>query len=474
MQRILAIFLTLTLLFTALMPLAMAEEEDTLIVTVNGEEIYQTEVENYAEDLISYYSQYGYDLSSDENRTLVNQMAMDYILQSKFITQEAHRLGLDAFSEEEIASLNETIDSVYESLISQAMSAYGITPADDATDEDKDAARSTAITLLDSMGYTKAYIQTNETEELLTEKLMAVLTEDLSVTSEEVEQAFQERAEADRESYEGNTMAYEFQTGYYGQESYYVPEGFRGVTHILLKVDDELLNTYQDLVARLEEQEAEAETETQTEAETETQTEAETETQTEAETETETVTEEAKEEEEGEEKEEETPVTQADVDAARDAILASVQDTIDAIHAKMDAGVSFAELIEEYGEDPGMKVEPNKSNGYSVSADSILYDPIFVDAAFSVDHVGDVSEPVISSFGVHLVQYTRDVPSGIVELTDDIRASLEEELLSNKEQDALNTAFTAWKEASEIVYTEAGEAYRPEVQENAEDAEPLE
>ena len=458
MQRILAIFLTLTLLCTALMPLAMAEEEDTLIVTVNGEEIYQTEVENYAEDLISYYSQYGYDLSSDENRTLVNQMAMDYILQSKFITQEAHRLGLDAFSEEEIASLNETIDSVYESLISQAMSAYGITPADDATDEDKDAARSTAITLLDSMGYTKAYIQTNETEELLTEKLMAVLTEDLSVTSEEVEQAFQERAEADRESYEGNTMAYEFQTGYYGQESYYVPEGFRGVTHILLKVDDELLNTYQDLVARLEEQEAEAETETQTEAETE----------------AETVTEEAKEEEEGEEKEEETPVTQADVDAARDAILASVQDTIDAIHAKMDAGVSFAELIEEYGEDPGMKVEPNKSNGYSVSADSILYDPIFVDAAFSVDHVGDVSEPVISSFGVHLVQYTRDVPSGIVELTDDIRASLEEELLSNKEQDALNTAFTAWKEASEIVYTEAGEAYRPEVQENSEDAEPLE
>ncbi|MBQ9326716.1 MAG: peptidylprolyl isomerase [Clostridia bacterium] len=466
MQRILAIFLTLTLLCTALMPLAMAEEEDTLIVTVNGEEIYQTEVENYAEDLISYYSQYGYDLSSDENRTLVNQMAMDYILQSKFITQEAHRLGLDAFSEEEIASLNETIDSVYESLISQAMSAYGITPADDATDEDKDAARSTAITLLDSMGYTKAYIQTNETEELLTEKLMAVLTEGLSVTSEEVEQAFQERAEADRESYEGNTMAYEFQTGYYGQESYYVPEGFRGVTHILLKVDDELLNTYQDLVARLEEQEAEAETETQTEAETETQTEAE--------TETETVTEEAKEEEEGEEKEEETPVTQADVDAARDAILASVQDTIDAIHTKMDAGVSFAELIEEYGEDPGMTVEPNKSNGYSVSADSILYDPIFVDAAFSVDHVGDVSEPVISSFGVHLVQYTRDVPSGIVELTDDIRASLEEELLSNKEQDALNTAFTAWKEASEIVYTEAGEAYRPEVQENAEDAEPLE
>lgn len=45
---------------------------------------------------------------------------------------------------------------------------------------------------------------------------------------------------------------------------------------------------------------------------------------------------------------------------------AALQDTIDEIRAKLDAGVDFDTLLEEYGQDEAMKVEPYKSRGYIV------------------------------------------------------------------------------------------------------------
>ena len=47
---------------------------------------------------------------------------------------------------------------------------------------------------------------------------------------------------------------YEYYTNYMGSKSYYVPEGYRGISHILLKVDQDLLSTYTSLAAELEEQ----------------------------------------------------------------------------------------------------------------------------------------------------------------------------------------------------------------------------
>ena len=33
-----------------------------------------------------------------------------------------------------------------------------------------------------------------------------------------------------------------------------------------------------------------------------------------------------------------------------------------------------------------------------------------------MEKIGDISEPVVGSYGVHILQYVRDVPSGAVEL----------------------------------------------------------
>ena len=178
------------------------------------------------------------------------------------------------------------------------------------------------------------------------------------------------------------------------------------------------MDTYTDLLARYEEQmDAEAETET-----------------AEADTTAEDTTEAA--------------VTAEDVDAAKAAVIASVQDTIDEINQKLSQGVSFDDLIAEYGTDSGM-TSGEYPNGYEVALASYGYVQEFVSAAFSVDTMGDVSQPVVSDYGVHIVKYVADVPAGPIELTDDLKAVIYENLMDEKSNVILND----WHNSADIVYT---------------------
>ena len=165
-RKMLACLLALVMVLIACTPV-LAEEEDAVLAVINGENVLQSQVDEFANQIISYYSQYGYDLSSEDNQSLVRQMAMESYIQKVFTTQESARLGLDQLTDEESQALSDTIESVYEGLIDQAMTAFGLTPAEDASEEDKAAARDSAIEQLNAVGYTREFIERNETEGLL-------------------------------------------------------------------------------------------------------------------------------------------------------------------------------------------------------------------------------------------------------------------------------------------------------------------
>jgi peptidyl-prolyl cis-trans isomerase D len=87
--------------------------------------------------------------------------------------------------------------------------------------------------------------------------------------------------------------------------------------------------------------------------------------------------------------------------AAAEAVLAQIQ----AIRDRIIAGEKFAELAEAESQDPG-----SASLGGSLGTiERGLMDPAFDLAAFSLP-VGEVSEPVRSRFGYHLVEVTEIVP----------------------------------------------------------------
>ena len=407
---------------------------DTVLATVNGMDLTWEDVQEHLTNIIDTYSQQGVDFSKEENLTQARQIAMQYAIDYALLRQEAARLGLDQITEEDEASLATQNSELWE----EAISTYiqnNLNLSEEATDAEKEAARASAINFYESQGYTMDSTLADARQALVYERTIAELCKDVEVTDEMIQAEFDTAVEADKDQYDGNIGMYEYMTQYYGQPSYYQPSGYRGVTHILLKVDDALLQNYLDLSAKLEEQAERVETGTDAEA---------------------TAAPEATEE----------PVTQEQVDAAEAAVIASVQPTVDEIMAKFQAGTEFLTLVDEYGTDPGMQSDPYRTEGYPVHQDSIIWDPAFIKGAFSVDHVGEVSKPVVGNNGVHLVYYLRDVPAGPVELTDEIKAELREQLVEAAENEAVGEAVEGLYNNAEIVYTSFGEAFKvPEVEE---------
>ena len=157
---------------------------------------------------------------------------------------------------------------------------------------------------------------------------------------------------------------------------------------------------------------------------------------------------------------EDQTISQEDVDAAYAAIIASVQPDIDAISQAYQNGTPFEELIAQYNTDPGMDEESTLRNGYPVHQEGELFVKEFMDSAFSLENVGDLSDPLVSKFGVHILYYLRDIPE-VTPLTDELRQELLETLRTEREDSAISDTLDAWYNSAEVVFTQEGEAFDP-------------
>ena len=175
LSRLLAMLLALTLCTLPVLG-AVAEEatatdaaEETtsptdVMVTVNGEEILREFVDTIADNLSYSYSQYGYDTTDAEFQKAIEQVAVEYAIQYQLMEQKAVEWGLDQFTDEELADLKATTTENWNSLVDSYITSYG-NLKDDATDEEKLAARTSALAALESMGYTEETMLENESEQ---------------------------------------------------------------------------------------------------------------------------------------------------------------------------------------------------------------------------------------------------------------------------------------------------------------------
>ena len=372
MKRLFCILLSLAMLISASFALAedtadaaaetaeVLSDEPVLLVTVNGDEIWSND--NYLLYTQANYENYaasnGYNTADENLIKAINQQSLYETIGYRLILQKGKELGLDQITDEDKTGFETDAKAQWEEIVSSFISSMGKV-TEESSDEDKAAARADAeAQLLSDYGFDEArYVEeyiSQASSNTVYSRVTDHLSKDLKVTDEDVQTYFEDLVKDDQETYENDAGAYEFYTQYYGQPSYYMPEGYRGITHILLKVDDDLLNNWKDLSARLEEQ-AQAETDTPAAEET--------------------PAEDAEPTAEPEPTEE--PVTEEMVTKAKEAILESVKATVDEIKARLDAGATFDDLIKEYGTDPGMQDDTMRAEGYPVHNDSIRYDPAF-------------------------------------------------------------------------------------------------
>ena len=378
--------------------LGLNAAEVLVVATVGGTVIHNTEPMEQYNQVAEYYAMFG--ITDEETLNALKRDILDTFVNEAVLNEKARELGLDVYTEEELAENAAKALEQYELEIANYIDYYR---EEGITDEE---ARAALIADMDAQGFTLQYIEQNLLHTAVSDKLRGMLTENVVLTEEALIEYYNARVEEERGRYNEDVSEFEYAT-LDGTPAAYVPEGFRAVKQILIALSDEqadaligLENELADINIALEEQE---------------------------------------------ERDENSMNRKAELEAEIQAINDSLQSRADEVIAKIAEGVDFEMLIEVYGSDPGMMEEPGKSRGYYVWADSVIWEAEFTEAAMALKNIGDISEPVRTDSGVHIIKYMGDVAAGAVPL-ESIREALESQALDALKEEAYEAGMLAWRE----------------------------
>lgn len=361
-----------------------------VVATVDGDEILLSDVEGYFQTLASQYAGY-VDVNQEAIRSVLMEQALEYAIQVKLMQHEAARLGLDQLTDEEGASLDQKAEENYNAALAN-YSAY-LTESG-VTEED---AKAQAEVYFASQGYALEKVKEQYRMSQVLNTLYSSIIDPVTVSDEDVKAAYDEKVAAEKASYDADPAAY-CTAVISGTTAYYTPEGIRAVKHILIKPEkiDEI-NTLKGTIANAETSEAD----------------------------------------------------KAEAQTQLDALLKEAQPKVDEVQAKIDAGEDFQSLIDTYGEDPGMQAgSANAEKGYYVS-EGASFDAAFLAAALALEKVGDVSAPVLGSYGYHFIRYESDVPAGPVAY-DSVKEALSSEALKTAQSSTFSKKLDEMKAAAKI------------------------
>ena len=477
-----ALLLAMVMLLSGCNLIGYDEELDgaQVVAKVNDTEITKAEWEAYRDYLASYYQQYyqqyfGVTMQlTEEDIKSYGDAALEQMIENVVLQDKMKEFGFEPLPEEDatdVESYAESMFSFYKQMIryqnypdletveEEAERLASATPDEATLDEATlDEAKATVTNAeldemltndLTSIGYTREYFVQNQTASVQREKIREKAAEGVEVTDEQVQEEFDKRVATQKESYDANPAAYVTAENN-GTTNYYAPEGYRGVKNLLIRFSTEKQSEISDLNSAISSANS-------------TLTDAQKQLDTLNGTDTSEYDEEAKAsyDEEVAALNETVATAQATLDEsnaklgtvtaeAYDEILATAQDVL----ARAQAGEDFDALLEEYGEDTGMKNEPNKSRGYLVCEGLSIYEQSFQDAAMALEKVGDVSSELVkTSYGYHILQYATDITPGAVELTEEIKSDIYNTLLSDAKDAAYDSAVTQWvSEANVTTY----------------------
>lgn len=109
---------------------------------------------------------------------------------------------------------------------------------------------------------------------------------------------------------------------------------------------------------------------------------------------------------------------------------------------RIEGGEDFTALMDEYGTDPGMQREPTRTLGYLLSQSTDFVDE-FKEAALQLKAVGDISAPVQSGYGYHIIQLTSQIES-MTYAWEDLKDYYMQYKLTDLKTKQLQKIFTEW------------------------------
>lgn len=391
--RLLAVALAVMML--AGCSLVTVNEEKIVVATVGDETITKAE---FNEGFNALLSQYGYTQDSEEIADQLKTLKENYIAQmveDKVLEKKIKELGLDQVTDEEKAAAEQEIQDWYDEQYAALVENF---KADDTVEDPEAKAAETIENYLSQYGLTLDQMKENSVASISSDKLYDYVTKDVTVTEEEAKIEFANKVAAAKEKYDADLSAYvsDFENG---ATIYYTPKGCYYIKHILISLTDEQKQDIKNLRADDDETVA------------------------------------------------------ATADEKREEYLLTIREKAESVLKLVDEGGDFEALMEEYGEDPGMKNEAYK-NGYLTYAGDTGFVTEFADACAALTEDGMTSGLVGSDFGYHIIRRVSTVPSGEATF-EDVKDSLMESMLTDKKSTTYDQQVEAWvKEVNPDIKTD--------------------
>ena len=386
-------------------------------VTVLKSEI-QDEYDQMLSQYVAYYAQYGYSVDEydTELQASVAQETVQTKLSTSIVRHYAAQNGYELTEEKKTelaAQVKTALDNTREYLESY-LSASGFTgdELNAAVEEQMAQAGYTEETLMDSA-------ELNDVLNFLYERATA----DVTVTEDEVKAAFDEKVAKQKESYASVDA---FVNDYVNEsEILYTPENVRLMECIFVA----------SVEGEATEDEATADEATEDEATADEAT------------------------------ADEATVSEATAGEAADIASLTGYAKAKAIAAAIAGGADFEETMKAYTEDGS--TEEQMLRGYPVAENSTTYGEAFMAGAMALEHVGDVSDVIVTDYGYFILRYAKDLESG--EADFEARKETEtEETLTNKKNDAYSAFIDTILDEADIQVGDLSQMYHVYVGEAVE------
>lgn len=449
------------------------------IVATYGEDgvVWLDDVQEAYDSVSAQYASYGLDLAAYGMESSVKKDLVDSAVRDGVIKAKAAELGLDQFDDAAMAEFEASAEAAMASYVDYYLGYY-YADAEEITDE----MRAEAEAYWSNNGLTREIYVESLKSDAVNQAVRDYITKDVAVTEEDIQAEYETLVSENQSSYT-NDRTYNSDRNA-GTVIAWNPEGYRAVKHVLVQFSDEQKKLHDDLQSQLDslnaekeaiEAAADPEASEAPAADAEAPATAEAPAASEAPEAAETAAPEAEDADssaalaetvatdaqpETEDADEtEAPArsldeVNADIAACAtelEALYAQLMPTADEVIAAFEAGTSFDELIAKYNQDPGMTTEPIATIGYAVAAESTTWDPAFTEGAMSIAEVGQISEPVYGTYGIHIIYYMSDITPGEVPL-EEIHDAVADVALSDKVQSTYDDQVAAWVEESNPEY----------------------
>lgn len=237
-------------------------EEDTVIATVNGEDILQSELDSMVSTLSTRMSQYGIDSSDETVMDTIRSSALQELVEDRLLTQDMTNQGCYDFSEDEESAIVTAAQVSCDNLTAQYETYF--TDYLDGEEDEGMTADDLAQNYMSENGYTMEYMENYYRNAMASEKYEEwLMAEEPQVTDEQIQAEYAQRVEESKTAYENDISAFETAMAN-GKEVWYRPAGYRAVLQIMMAAegedDEEKLTSVKDktdeIYARLEQGEA--------------------------------------------------------------------------------------------------------------------------------------------------------------------------------------------------------------------------